>query len=95
MRYFDDIEVGKQVQAGPYEVSEAEIIEFATRWDPRPYHESRARPPSEAAQRPPGIRQPAASTRNTGICSAIVSNSESGASLSTAMCGRAPGARCK
>jgi acyl dehydratase len=38
MRYFEDIEVGKQVQAGPYEVTEAEIIEFATRWDPRPYH---------------------------------------------------------
>lgn len=38
MRYFEDIEVGKQVQAGPYEVSEAEIVEFATRWDPRPHH---------------------------------------------------------
>ena len=38
MRYFEDIEIGKQVRAGPYEVSETEIIEFATRWDPRPYH---------------------------------------------------------
>ena len=38
MRYFEDIEIGKQVRAGPYEVSEEEIIEFASRWDPRPYH---------------------------------------------------------
>jgi acyl dehydratase len=38
MRYFEDIEIGKQVQAGPYQVSEAEIVEFARRWDPRPHH---------------------------------------------------------
>jgi acyl dehydratase len=38
MRYFEDIEIGKQLQAGPYQVSEGEIVEFATRWDPRPYH---------------------------------------------------------
>jgi len=38
MRYFEDIEIGNQVQAGPYEISENEIIEFANRWDPRPYH---------------------------------------------------------
>lgn len=38
MRYFEDIEVGRRVESGPYEVSEAEIIEFATRWDPRLHH---------------------------------------------------------
>jgi acyl dehydratase len=38
MRYFEDIEIGKQVRTGPYEISEAEIIEFARRWDPRPHH---------------------------------------------------------
>ncbi len=38
MRYFEDIEIGKQVHAGPYEVSQDEIIEVATRWDPRPVH---------------------------------------------------------
>jgi len=38
MRYFEDIEIGRQVQAGPYEVSEEEVIEFATRWDPHPFH---------------------------------------------------------
>ena len=38
MRYFEDIEIGKRVEAGPYEVTQEEIIEFAQRWDPRPYH---------------------------------------------------------
>ena len=38
MRYFEDIEIGKQVRVGPYEVTQEEIIEFAMRWDPMPYH---------------------------------------------------------
>jgi len=38
MRYFEDIEIGRRVQAGPYEVTQEEIIGFARRWDPRPYH---------------------------------------------------------
>ena len=38
MRYFEDIEIGKRVRAGPYEVSQEEIVEFAGRWDPRPHH---------------------------------------------------------
>ncbi len=38
MRYFEDIEIGKQVQCGPYEVTQEEILEFAKKWDPRPYH---------------------------------------------------------
>jgi acyl dehydratase len=38
MRYFEDIEIGKQVRAEPYTVSEEEIVEFAKRWDPRPQH---------------------------------------------------------
>jgi len=37
--YFEDIEVGR-VDAKPqvYEVTEEEIIDFARRWDPRPFH---------------------------------------------------------
>jgi acyl dehydratase len=38
VRYFEDIEIGKQVRAGPFTVSEAEIVAFAARWDPRPQH---------------------------------------------------------
>ena len=38
MRYFEDIEIGKRAEAGPYEVTQEEIIAFARQWDPRPYH---------------------------------------------------------
>jgi acyl dehydratase len=37
--YFDDIEVGvKRVVSVTYPVEKAEIIAFAGRWDPRPFH---------------------------------------------------------
>ena len=39
MRYFEDYEVGALKQyAGRYEVTEAEIMEVAGRWDPQPFH---------------------------------------------------------
>ncbi len=37
-RYFDDIEVGEVLKSGPYAMSRAEIVEFAGRYDPRPFH---------------------------------------------------------
>ncbi len=37
-RYFDDIEVGEVLMSGPYPMSRAEIVEFAGRYDPRPFH---------------------------------------------------------
>lgn len=36
--YFEDFEVGNVIEVGGYTVSEAEIIEFATRFDPQPFH---------------------------------------------------------
>lgn len=36
--YFEDFEVGNAIEVGGYTVSEAEIIEFATRFDPQPFH---------------------------------------------------------
>jgi len=37
--YFEEIEVGRQRTKSPtYEVKKEEIIEFARRWDPRPFH---------------------------------------------------------
>jgi len=48
VRWFEDIEIGKPSQAGPYLVTEAEIVEFARRWDPRPHHTDPA-----AAERTP------------------------------------------
>lgn len=37
-RYFEDHRDGEIVQLGHYEVTEAEIIEFARRFDPQPFH---------------------------------------------------------
>ena len=36
--FFEDIEVGATARVGEYEVTEAEILEFGRRFDPRPFH---------------------------------------------------------
>ncbi len=36
--YFDDHVTGESVDCGSYQVSAAEIIEFASKWDPQPWH---------------------------------------------------------
>jgi acyl dehydratase len=36
--YFDDTEIGQLRTAGPYLVSSDEIIEFARKYDPQPFH---------------------------------------------------------
>ena len=42
MRYFEDFVTGNQVRMkGSYHFSEDEIIEFASRWDPQPFHVDR------------------------------------------------------
>jgi acyl dehydratase len=39
MRYLEDIELGEEIQfEGEYHVTEEEIIEVGTRWDPQPFH---------------------------------------------------------
>ena len=38
MRYFEDFSVGQVTEVGPVTVSEAEIVEFASRYDPQPFH---------------------------------------------------------
>lgn len=38
MRYFEDYAVGKEVNFGRYEVTAEEIIEFAGKYDPQPFH---------------------------------------------------------
>jgi acyl dehydratase len=37
-KYFEDYEIGSVETVGDYLVEENEIIEFARRWDPQPYH---------------------------------------------------------
>jgi acyl dehydratase len=38
MRYFEDFEIGEVTEIGPISVSEEEIVEFASRYDPQPFH---------------------------------------------------------
>jgi len=38
MRYFEDYQVGRIERAGSYQVTREEVIEFASRYDPQPFH---------------------------------------------------------
>ncbi|MES2753540.1 MAG: MaoC family dehydratase [Pseudomonadota bacterium] len=38
MRYFEDVEVGQRVSFGRYDVTREEVIEFASKYDPQPFH---------------------------------------------------------
>ena len=37
-RYLEDLQVGDRFHSGPYEVTEAAIMEFAREFDPQPFH---------------------------------------------------------
>jgi acyl dehydratase len=36
--YFEDIEVGREAVYGSYEVTREEVLEFARKYDPQPFH---------------------------------------------------------
>jgi acyl dehydratase len=38
MEYFEDIEVGQKARFGRYEVTREEVLEFALKYDPQPFH---------------------------------------------------------
>ena len=38
MRYFEDLEVGGETYFGSYEVTREEVLEFARKYDPQPFH---------------------------------------------------------
>lgn len=38
IKHFDDFEVSKKTTVGEYLVTKEEIIEFASKWDPQPFH---------------------------------------------------------
>jgi acyl dehydratase len=38
LQYFEDIEVGTKANFGSYAVTREEVIEFASRYDPQPFH---------------------------------------------------------
>ena len=38
MLYFEDLNIGQKILLGPISVTEVEIIEFAKKFDPQPFH---------------------------------------------------------
>ena len=38
MNYFEDLEVGKETYFGNYEVTRDEVLDFARKYDPQPFH---------------------------------------------------------
>ena len=38
MRYWEDFETGQEAEHGSHTITEAEIVEFASRYDPQPFH---------------------------------------------------------
>ena len=38
MIYFEDLEIGRETQFGSYEVTREEVLEFARKYDPQPFH---------------------------------------------------------
>ena len=48
MRHWEDFQVGEVTEVGPVTVTQDEIVEFATRFDPQPFHVD-----PEAARRSP------------------------------------------
>ena len=38
MIYFEDIEVGRETEFGRYEVTREEVLDFARKYDPQPFH---------------------------------------------------------
>jgi len=61
MRYFEDIEPGQKERFGSYHVTKEEIVAFAGRYDPQPFHldeEAAKRSLLEGFARLGGIRPP-------------------------------------
>ena len=38
MRYFEDLEIGAETYFGSYDVTREEILDFARKYDPQPFH---------------------------------------------------------
>lgn len=38
MRYFEDLQVGAETEYGSYHVTREEVLEFAGKYDPQPFH---------------------------------------------------------
>jgi acyl dehydratase len=67
MKYFDDIEVGDETVFGDYDVTREEILEFARKYDPQPFHLS-----DEAAAKTHFGRLAASGWHTTAMTMAVI-----------------------
>lgn len=67
MKYFDDIEVGAETVFGDYDVTREEMLEFARKYDPQPFHLS-----DEAAAQTHFGRLAASGWHTTAMTMAVV-----------------------
>ncbi len=67
MIYFEDLEVGKETLFGDYDVTREEVIEFATKYDPQPFHLS-----DEAAAKTHFGRLAASGWHTTAMTMAVI-----------------------
>ena len=51
-RWFEDFRVGEVAEAGDVEVTQEEILDFARRYDPQPFHVGPQRPRGRPLWRP-------------------------------------------
>lgn len=67
MRYFEDIEVGDATEFGDYDVTREEMLEFARKYDPQPFHLS-----DEAAAKTHFGRLAASGWHTTAMTMAVI-----------------------
>ena len=53
--YFEDVVPGAELRAGPYVVSESELLAFAAAWDPMPMHVDKAFAEQRGGLTTPGL----------------------------------------
>ena len=71
IEYYEDIELHKGIVVGEYITNRDEMIEFAEKWDPQPYHID-----EEAAQSYPNGKITAASGYTLGITTLLLARME-------------------
>ncbi len=67
MIYFEDLQVGSETVFGDYDVTREEVIEFATKYDPQPFHLS-----DEAAAKTHFGRLAASGWHTTAMTMAVI-----------------------
>src|SRR5829696_7018502 len=67
MKYLDDVEVGDATEFGSYDVTRDEVLEFARKYDPQPFHLS-----DEAAAKTHFGRLAASGWHTTAMTMAVI-----------------------